>query len=179
MTIQKIHYKIRIRKGDMIKTYYSKYLNIDKVEQLLEEQGWKILAVIPAGKVKYQKGMNSMKTLNRKQFIDLVCQVCKVWDIQEPIIVFRKLDENTGAVALRQNIFNIPVNVLVVSGKILQLNFNAILNIIYHELTHFTLEAGDNDFYFQFVCKINNFWLNQNDKNIWNGELEEGQELLY
>lgn len=52
MNIQKIHYKIEISKKRERKTYYSKYLNIQKVCEILEEKGWKIISVIPAGRVK-------------------------------------------------------------------------------------------------------------------------------
>ena len=52
MKIRKIHCKIMISKNKECKMYYSKFLDTKKVCEILEKEGWKIISIIPAGKVK-------------------------------------------------------------------------------------------------------------------------------
>lgn len=52
MKIQKIHYKIEISKKRERKTYYSKYLSIQKIREILEDEGWEIISIMPIGRVK-------------------------------------------------------------------------------------------------------------------------------
>lgn len=118
--------------------------------------------------------------MNGLQLKDLVDQICQTWNIDTPVVkIFNNIPElgSTAAVALYPSKYrNLTQSILLMNKWALDnTEFEFIYNVILHELAHIYLEKSDNDIMFQFFCRINGIWLNQNEDNLWNGKPEELQ----
>lgn len=107
------------------------------------------------------------RILTKEELVDLVKQVCNVWEFELPRIEFLKIDymTTTLAVAILENTpFHnkiIKDNMIIFNEIVLAYPFNKVMQIIYHELLHLITKKEDDDIEFIIACKINNVPLSE------------------